>query len=552
MKKSVIILFFLSIFALPAMNQTEKAFRLLNKGIESDDIKIIDKALANEISPDQGLNEAVKQNKLEWAKYFVAKGADPSQILPLAVLNNNVQIVDYLLKSGCKFYNIKADMIDGQVYLVKKNSFNDTIPVFYSEELNRKVWSTTNSDTLSIDDKSDKHENLFFKYKTKEIYTGNQSLLFAIRNRNIEMIKLLLNYGFSSTDISLNRPMYGLTYYSSLMKAMQLGYTFYDNNIDGYIVTDAFPVPALLGTPVEYCILNNVDFNIFRLIKDSNNSKVVEYSIGKVDLIHDDSKITDVRVETNEYGFRLQFKQNYENGFGYRISYSIDNRIYKELKHITVPYDSILSFKDKKHDITQYYHNFLKGNLSYKDLKIKIEIIEYGLFTDPRDNQVYRTLKIGKHTIMAENLRFKAPEGCWAYDNNERNIVKFGYLYDWEAANKSCPVGWHIPSPTEWCEIFGNIGQNLYTIQNSGFNLVFGGYRNNGGGGNFNSINVDANYLSSTVKTICLISVDGKDMLNLERNYITHGNKSLGCSHLFYDQYISKKWAMSLRLIKDK
>jgi len=40
--------------------------------------------------------------------------------------------------------------------------------------------------------------------------------------------------------------------------------------------------------------------------------------------------------------------------------------------------------------------------------------------------------------------------GCWAYDNKDSNVVKYGYLYNWETAKTVCPTGWHLPSDAEW------------------------------------------------------------------------------------------------------
>lgn len=71
-------------------------------------------------------------------------------------------------------------------------------------------------------------------------------------------------------------------------------------------------------------------------------------------------------------------------------------------------------------------------------------------FTDNRDGKVYRTITVGNQTWFAENLAFKTNEGCWAPYGENGNVIKYGYLYYWETAKAACPIGWQIPSDTEW------------------------------------------------------------------------------------------------------
>ena len=95
-----------------------------------------------------------------------------------------------------------------------------------------------------------------------------------------------------------------------------------------------------------------------------------------------------------------------------------------------------------------------------------------GKLKDIEDN-VYKTIKIGKQWWMAENLKttmyndgtpipyvddnlewkgISTPAYCW-YDNEESTYkATYGALYKWQTVNtgKLCPKGWHVPSDAEW------------------------------------------------------------------------------------------------------
>jgi len=130
-------------------------------------------------------------------------------------------------------------------------------------------------------------------------------------------------------------------------------------------------------------------------------------------------------------------------------------------------------------------------------------------FTDPRDGQLYKTVKLKDGNIwLAQNLNFDVGEGCWFYDNDPKNGEKYGRLYTWDAAKKACPEGWRMPSDEEVKKLIDEYGgvktayKSLIKGGDSGFSALLGGGRRSGG--DFGSLGDYGTYWSSSEQSSSL------------------------------------------------
>lgn len=130
--------------------------------------------------------------------------------------------------------------------------------------------------------------------------------------------------------------------------------------------------------------------------------------------------------------------------------------------------------------------------------KVKAPAIENGeefvLYTDgtlydKRDGQSYKTITIDGKVWFTENLNYKI-DGSSCYNDDAQNCKKYGRNYDWEAAMKACPKGFHLSTREEWMALINKYGGyveylELEEIGDANktfnefadvFNIRFGGY----------------------------------------------------------------------------
>jgi uncharacterized protein (TIGR02145 family) len=134
---------------------------------------------------------------------------------------------------------------------------------------------------------------------------------------------------------------------------------------------------------------------------------------------------------------------------------------------------------------------------SYLNIWIEGKLKEEDLTVSDVEGNVYKTVKIGAQTWMAENLKTSKYRNLdvigtttppsldissgsvskyqWAYDGNESYVSTYGRLYTWYAATDSrnvCPSGWHVPTDAEWTILTDYLENNGYGYEGSGNDIA--------------------------------------------------------------------------------
>lgn len=86
--------------------------------------------------------------------------------------------------------------------------------------------------------------------------------------------------------------------------------------------------------------------------------------------------------------------------------------------------------------------------------------VAYDSLRDSRDGKVYRTVRIGDRTWMAQNLDYKS-ERSWCYEDDTANCRKYGRLYQWTAAMDACPSGWHLATGEDWSALLARVDSSV-------------------------------------------------------------------------------------------
>jgi uncharacterized protein (TIGR02145 family) len=176
----------------------------------------------------------------------------------------------------------------------------------------------------------------------------------------------------------------------------------------------------------------------------------------------------------NEFAFFWSNTENGGNNSAYFIINLYSKRAYVKVDNPKIMIDNKFGGKSVR---------LFKGDFRSNEFLSNENLTDY--YTDLRDGRKYKIVKVGTQTWMAENFAFRPTTGeIWAYKDDDDNILKYGYLYDWDAARTVAPEGWHLPTLEDWHTFYKYLGDNPISVYqaftqggNSGFDILLGGWR---------------------------------------------------------------------------
>lgn len=191
--------------------------------------------------------------------------------------------------------------------------------------------------------------------------------------------------------------------------------------------------------------------------------------LAKLITVDKNGKIISQKEEIYYFGERA------ESGF-IEIEPLEDNTIFVTSKIVTA----------KKHGnetiqtgTNKYYKIDKNGKLAEADM--------LNTFIDNRDGKRYKVVQIGEQLWLAENFAYKPKDAkfgslggnYWAYDDKVANIKKYGYLYDWETAQKIVPQAWHLPTKEDFETLIMHYGEKPFSKlsqEEEGLNIIYSGW----------------------------------------------------------------------------
>lgn len=120
-------------------------------------------------------------------------------------------------------------------------------------------------------------------------------------------------------------------------------------------------------------------------------------------------------------------------------------------------------------------------SLNLSDIvKITFSLTLENSFTDTRDGNEYKIIRVGDQVWMGQNLAYlpvvspsesgsESIAKYYVYEyqgtsvsgaRDSANYANFGVLYNWQAASTACPTGWHLPSDEEWTILRNYLGDD--------------------------------------------------------------------------------------------